>query len=85
MWYNSNFQEMKRREKMNSIEQNKVLREIMQNLIGDDDISIIEDNPDEGQRCFFCGDNASINFGNVDHDSDCPVLSARRSLEVHYE
>ncbi len=40
----------------------------------------IEDNPDEGKRCFFCGERVTIlendRLGDVakcDHEKDCPI------------
>ena len=52
---------------------------LRQSLGLDGDQSIIEDNPDEGPRCFFCGEPASIHR-QVNHASDCPVTDARDAL-----
>ena len=58
-------------------EENARLRAVISDLIGENDFSVIENNPDEGPHCFFCWGEADIN-GNVRHEEDCPVVTARQ-------
>ena len=52
-------------------------------LVGDDEY-IIEENPDEGNYCFYCGGKVDINRV-VYHASDCIVLEAREILKESEE
>lgn len=57
----------------------KKLIEALTNLLGDD-TDFVEENPDEGCMCFYCGQPFSYLSG-INHEKDCSYVLAKKTLD----